>query len=75
MSLALQAEHLGLTTRAMGGFHHAESYGVLGLDPEEYEVMCAVAIGWPGDPEAVREDKRYTRPSPRKPLEEVARQL
>lgn len=75
MSLALQAHDLGLSCRAMAGFHHDESYDVLGLDRDEYEVMCAIAIGWPADPGSVREDKRYTTPSDRRALDEVARKI
>ena len=50
MSLALQAHELHLAVRAMGGIHREEVYGALGVPAAEFEVMCGVAIGLPGDP-------------------------
>ena len=50
MSLALQAHELGLVVRAMGGIHREEVYGALGVPAADFEVMCGVAIGLPGDP-------------------------
>ena len=51
MSLALQAHVLGLTTHAMGGIHRDAIHVGLGADPELWQVICGLVIGWP-DPEA-----------------------
>jgi len=47
-SLALQAHHMGLATRAMGGINHEAVHDVLGVPRELYESMAAVAVGYPG---------------------------
>jgi nitroreductase len=67
LSLALQAQQLGLVTRAMGGIDHEQVYKVLGVPEAEFESQVAIAVGFPGDPAALPEDlalKDY--PSPRK---------
>ncbi len=75
MSLALQARLLGLSSHAMGGFDEERAYQALGVPRDDYQAMAAIAIGRRGPagdlPEtmAARE-----RPSPRKPLAEVARE-
>jgi nitroreductase len=50
-ALALQAQQLGLVTRAMGGILHEETYAALGVPENEFESMAAIAIGYPGDPQ------------------------
>ena len=75
MSLALQATMRGLAAHAMGGFDRERVHEVLGVPREGGEVMAAVAIGRPGDPAALPPDLREReRPTPRRPLAEVARQ-
>lgn len=73
MALALQAHAMGLFAHAMAGFDEERSYDVLGIDRATHRVICAIAIGWPGDaedlPEALRDREA---PSDRKPLAEVA---
>ena len=54
MSLALQAQRMGLSAHAMGGFDVDRSYAVLGVDKEEYEVVAAIAVGTPS-PDAQEE--------------------
>ena len=49
-ALALQAQQLGLVTRAMGGIQHEQTYATLGVPESEFESMVAIAIGYPGDP-------------------------
>jgi nitroreductase len=49
-ALALQAQRLGLVTRAMGGILHEQTYAALGVPESEFESMVAIAIGYPGDP-------------------------
>jgi nitroreductase len=49
-ALALQAQLLGLVTRAMGGIFHEQTYAALGVPENEFESMAAIAIGYPGDP-------------------------
>ena len=71
MSMALQAQHLGLVAHAMWGFHHDDAPGVLNL-PDNHEVQAMVAIGRPGhkDDLPAPYDEREV-PSPRKPLGEI----
>jgi len=65
VSLALQAATMGLSAHAMGGFNHDDSYEVLGVNREKYEVMAAIAIGKPSE-EAKNEER-----TDRKSLAEV----
>ena len=71
--MALQAQKLGLHSHAMGGFDADKAFAVTGTNPDEYNVICAVAIGKQGDtselPGAQRE--RET-PSERNPLSDIA---
>lgn len=48
LSIALQAEHLGLSARAMGGIHHASAHEILGVPAHEFESIVGIAIGYPG---------------------------
>jgi nitroreductase len=73
MSLALQAHMVGLSTHAMGGIEHAEVYRLTGVSPTEYTAVVAIAIGRRADPSALPEPlAARERPSPRRPLNEVA---
>ncbi|MEM7099281.1 MAG: nitroreductase family protein [Pseudomonadota bacterium] len=72
MSMALQAEHLGLVSHAMWGFHHDQAADVLGLT-EDYATQAMVAFGYPGDPANLPEKyQEREKPSPRKTLSEIA---
>ena len=66
MSMALQAHLLGYSAHAMAGFDAGLAYEVSGLDPEDVDVLCVVAIGRPAD----MDDE--TR-SPRKAPESIIR--
>jgi len=73
MSLTIQARLLGLYTHGMAGYHREMAYEVLGVPEEEYEVICAIAIGKYGDPAELPEQIRATEsPNDRKSLAEVA---
>ncbi|MEM9623986.1 MAG: nitroreductase family protein [Pseudomonadota bacterium] len=71
MSMALQAQQMGLVTHAMWGFHHDHAAQVLGLT-DDFAVQAMVAVGYPGD---IRElPEKYQdreQPSPRKSLAEL----
>ena len=73
MSLTIQAQLLGLYTHGMAGYHRDMAYEVLGVPEEDYEVICAIAIGQYGDPADLSEEIRATEnPNDRKSLAEVA---
>ncbi|UJR83985.1 nitroreductase family protein [Sandaracinus amylolyticus] len=73
MSLALQAERLGLSARAMGGIHLDATYEVAGVSRDEHEIMCAIAIGRRGNVSALPADLAQREiPSARRPLREIA---
>lgn len=63
-NLMLQAFDSGLVTHPMAGFSHEkirEEYGV----PEEFEPLVAIAIGYPGDPDALPPDLKERELAPR----------
>jgi len=73
MSLALQAERLGLVTHAMGGIHPERAYELAGVSPEEYESLCAIVVGKRDTPELLPDDLRAREtPSLRRPASEFA---
>jgi nitroreductase len=73
MSFALQAHLRGLSAHAMGGIDRAKVASLLGVPPEEYEVLVAIAVGHRGDPAVLPEPlAARERPSERRPLREVA---
>jgi nitroreductase len=49
MALSLQANKLGLHTHGMGGFDPGKAFAVTGMDSEEFNAICAIAIGKRGD--------------------------
>ena len=73
MSLAFQARMLGLYAHGMAGFSQAKAYELLSVPEEEYEAMCAIAIGAYGDMDSLpAEMKEMDQPNTRKPLAQVA---
>jgi len=73
MSLALQAHNLGLVAHAMGGIHLVRAYEILGVPSEEYECLCAIAVGRRAAPEHLPDDLRAREtPSARKETGEFA---
>jgi nitroreductase len=69
MSLALQACKLGLFAHAMAGFKREELYGELGVSPDDYEAICAIAIGSYGDVALLPPDvAAREKPNDRRPI-------
>lgn len=72
MSLALQAQAMGLVAHAMGGFEADKLGPALGL-PEGYQIQVVVAVGVQGDAAALPEKlQAREQASPRRPVAEVA---
>jgi nitroreductase len=75
MSLALQAQMLGLSTHAMGGIDRAEAHRLLDVPDGEYSAVIAIAIGQRAPPSALPAPyAERERPTPRRPLDEVAQE-
>jgi len=73
MAMTMQARLLGLYTHGMAGFDKTKAYEVLNLNPDDYKVICAFALGMYGDREALPPDMlKSEQPNERKPLAEVA---
>ncbi len=71
MSMALQAQSMGLVSHAMWGFHHDQANEALAL-PDDYSVQAMVAFGAQGDASSLPEKyQEREAPSPRKPLTEL----
>lgn len=70
--LLAQATHSGLNMRQMGGFDQQAAREAFAI-PTDHEVVCVMAIGYPGDAEALPEPlrERETAPRTRKPTEET----
>lgn len=73
MSLALQAEAMGLAAHAMGGFEAEALAATLGL-PEGHVLQAVVAVGARGNPADLPENQRAKEmPNGRRGLDEIAR--
>lgn len=73
MSLALQANRLGLATHFMGGFDVDAAHAATGVSADDYEAMAAFALGYPDAPSILPPELQEREvPSGRKPLAEVA---
>ena len=71
LSMALQAQHLGLAAHAMWGFHHDQAPRVLNLS-DQFATQALIAFGHPASPDSLPEPLREREvPSPRKPLSEL----
>lgn len=71
MSLAVEAHSRNLVTHGMQGFDYASIRKALNI-PDSFTVEAMIAIGKPGDKEALpQEVKEKEVPSTRKPLEEI----
>lgn len=70
-NLLLQAAAEGLVQHPMGGFDKAAARAHL---PEGQEPTTILALGWPGDPMLLPEDKRAREDAPRvrRPTSEIA---
>ena len=73
MSLALQANRMGLNTRAMGGIDLEAAYGAAGVPCEEFETICAIAVGVPGTLDDIDPDiGKGNVANDRNPVNEIA---
>jgi len=71
MSMALQAQSMGLAAHAMWGFHHDQAPKVLELD-DAFATQAIIALGHPPPADELPEPLREREvPSPRKALEEL----
>jgi nitroreductase len=68
-SLMVEATALGLATHPFGGFNAGELALALGV-PDWFQILCAVAVGVPGDVANATEAlvEKENRPRTRKPL-------
>lgn len=70
-SLALQAEHAGWHSHAIGGFNRDKARDVLGV-PEGYQVEIAIAVGRQAARETLPvELQAREQPTPRNPLQSL----
>jgi nitroreductase len=73
MSLALQANRMGLVTHAMGGFDRSALAQAVGL-PAGHTLHCVVAVGEQGPADALPETlQAREKPNGRKAVEDFAR--
>jgi nitroreductase len=75
MAMTIQANSFGLYTHAMAGVNFPAAYEKLEIPEDEFEVICAFAIGALDEPGRLPNDDLIERevPSGRKPLAEVWR--
>lgn len=72
-TLTIQAAEEGMTTHTMAGFDQKFAREALGI-PAEYVLGTIIALGYQGDPEALKEEQIYsleTSPRNRKPMKEM----
>jgi len=55
MSLALQANRMGLNTRGMGGIDLDAAYDVAGVPRDKFETICAIVVGHRGSDDDIPE--------------------
>lgn len=73
MSIAIQANRMGLFTHAMAGILIEDVHDKLNLPRDKFDVLAGLAIGHYGDPSDLPEElQEREKPSGRKPLGEVA---
>ena len=46
MSLALQANRMGLNSRAMGGIDLEAAHEIAGVPKDRFTAICAIAVGY-----------------------------
>ncbi|CAN5345420.1 hypothetical protein BH09BAC1_BH09BAC1_26330 [soil metagenome] len=63
-NLLLQAASMGILGHVMGGFHHEQALELLQL-PNDYELLCFVALGYPNAAEELEEPFRTRELTPR----------
>lgn len=67
-NLMLQATWLGIYSHAMAGFSPEKARSTYEI-PEDFEPLTAVALGYPGDPDALTEDFKEMEYAERQRLE------
>ncbi|MEZ4749921.1 MAG: nitroreductase family protein [Bdellovibrionota bacterium] len=73
MSLAMAAHKRGLATHAMGGFHQEAAYEKLQVPREQFEIQCAIALGYQAPAASLPENLREReKPSQRKATRVIA---
>ena len=73
MSLALQANRMGLNTRDMGGIDLDAAYTSAGVPREEFQTICAIAVGVPGTLDDIDPDiANGNIANDRNPINEIA---
>jgi nitroreductase len=63
-ALSLQAAALGLQVHQMGGFDAARAREVFEI-PDGFDPVAAIALGYPGSPDALEEPQRSRETAPR----------
>ncbi len=73
MSIAIQANKMGLYTHAMGGILIEDVHDKLSLPRDEFDVVAGLVVGRLGESSELPEDlQSREEPSGRKPLSEIA---
>ncbi len=77
VSMAIQAAHMGLQVRQMGGFDKDKAAEILGLHREKYEPVTVIAVGFPGNAGQLPDElmERERAPRTRKPVEEFVTRI
>jgi len=73
--LSVQASHMGFQAHQMGGFDKAKATAFLRLDPEIFEPVTMIALGFPGDPGQLPEDLKARELQPRTRKNHIAKDL
>jgi nitroreductase len=73
MSFALQANRMGLNTRAMGGIDLQAAYDIAGVSSDTFETVCAIAVGTRGTDADLHERMvKQNQANDRKSVNEIA---
>jgi nitroreductase len=71
MSLALQARRLGLHAHGMAGFDGKKAFALTGANPDDVDIIAAIAVGRRGEAQSLPEDiRKRDVPTMRKSREE-----
>ena len=75
MAMQLQAIRYGIHVHMMSGFDVAKAHAIYGLDPKEYEIIAAFAMGVKGDADTLPEAyQKMEAPSERRPLKHTVKE-
>jgi nitroreductase len=75
VSLAIQAAEMGLQVHQMGGFDKEKATEYLNLDPEIFEPVTMIAVGFPDERATEDYDERKKQHETRKELKDFVFQL